>query len=55
MFIQFVLNNMFFSTKGLSDAHIKNSELLRKFVTGISDLLNAFTYLSFFLIKSVDI
>lgn len=41
MFIQFVLKNAFFSTKDINDARIKNSELLRKVVAGISDLLNA--------------
>lgn len=41
MFFQFVLKNMACSKKDTSDAHIKNSELLRKFVSGISDLLNA--------------
>lgn len=49
MFIQFVLKNMFcFSMKAISDAHIKNSEPLRKVAAGISDLLNALKHLGVF-------
>lgn len=48
MFIRFVLKNLFSSKKDISDAHIKNSELLRKFVAAISDLLNALKHSSFF-------
>lgn len=51
-FIQFILNILVFSTKDISDAHIKNSELLRNFVADISDLLNVLEV--FLLIKPVD-
>jgi len=36
------------SKKDISDAHIKNSEHLRKFVSGILDLLNAPKHFYFF-------
>lgn len=39
MYFQFVLKNVACSKKDVSDAHIKNSELLRKFVSGIQTCL----------------
>lgn len=40
--------------KDISDARIKNAELLRKLVLGISDLLNAPKHVIFLIIKSLD-